>query len=938
MKKIKAALISIVCIVVLSSFCSVTTEVSGKNATRTVRVAVQNYPCYLLMHEDGSVTGYVYEYLQTIAQYTGWEYEFVEMDLAEAIEAIKTGEIDLLPGVQYTDERAQYMDYSSAPMGEGGTVLCVMPEKNTHAFNDFASFDGMRIATLNGSVRTEEVRERLAEYGAEAEFVVFDSDTEAKKALEDGKVDAVLMSNSRCEEKYKIVARVSNMPVYFALNQWDSSLKEETDYAMELIHLQNPYYEAELDKKYYGDVIEQVLLTSEEIAYVNNVGAITVAISEEMEPLEYFDQEERHYAGIVMDFYNLISEYTGLEFMFVARGEEETLKAQIKEDEVQLIGSMINDEELAGGLGVRLTDTYYKCSLTAVVNNKVENYYDKSITVAVQQGYSVFQKAAQNLGYTDIIYYESLEACIDAVNKGTAAMTLIPTYSRERLVEHAYYRNISSFTLPDTDYEFSIGVSQNTDGELYSILNKAIAAIDQETRNGLVIANLENTKLSNISWKDFLAEHILLIMGIGLVISCVMAVITYWRYLERKRMNEVLQESVEQAEYARRAKDDFLSRMSHDMRTPMNAIIGISTLGEEEAQDEASRDYFKNILLSAEFLLGLINDILDMSKIENTDFTLHPVRYSIADFTRQIESSIVPLCRQKNITFLFEKEEIGAEIAVIDRLRFEQIMINLLTNAVKFTPSGGTIELRIKSLEMKGRISRKRFIIRDNGIGMSPQFMEHMYEPFAQEHSTLMERTEGSGLGLAIVNKLISMMGGTIQCNSEPGKGTEFIIEMDMEICEQQESAQETEKRQQKQEYHLKGKKILLCDDHPLNTQIARKVLEKQGIQVITAVNGSEGLRIFSESETGAFDAILMDIRMPVMDGLTAAKKIRQLAREDAKRIPIIAMTANAYEEDREKSQNAGMNEHLAKPIEPSHLYEVLEAFIGEKKEKEQGV
>ena len=278
----------------------------------------------------------------------------------------------------------------------------------------------------------------------------------------------------------------------------------------------------------------------------------------------------------------------------------------------------------------------------------------------------------------------------------------------------------------------------------------------------------------------------------------------------------------------------------------------------------------------------------------------------------------------------------------MDRLRFEQIIFNLLTNAVKFTPSGGRVELRMEfTNKTENRVS-ERISICDNGIGMSPQFMQHMYEPFAQEHSTLIRRTDGSGLGLTIVKKLVELMGGTIQCNSEQGKGTEFIIDIELLICEGEKlqnpvSKVAEEKQQEDSSYHLAGKRVLLCEDHPLNTQIAKKLLEKQGMLVDCAENGEEGVQAFVRSKTGDYAAILMDIRMPVMDGLTAAERIRNTQREDALTVPIIAMTANAYEEDKEKSRAAGMNEHLAKPIEPKVLYDTLEKNIFVQNQRSKG-
>lgn len=900
---------------------------------KTVRVAVMNYPLYLQMHEDHSVTGYAYEYLQEIAKYTGWNYEFVEMSLVDAVAAFETGDIDILPGTQYTEERAEVMDFSTDDMGEGGTVLCVLPGDNRYSFNDFAGYDGMRVAALTGSVRIEQLKQRLTQYGVSAQVVEFDSDEESKAALCEGSVDAVMMSTIRCEEAYKIVARINNVSLYFALNKADSSLKSEIDMAMEQIHLEHPYYEAKLEEKYYGRVHKQIALSDVEKEYIKNADAITVAIDGDLKPVEYYDQVTQEYRGIAVDSFQYISEYTGLQFEFVERGTKEAVLEQMESGEVLLIATVSEDINAWGEFPMQVTEPYYQDTITVVMNKGVKNYHIKEQCVAVRKDGLHLEKVAASFGYRDTIWCETLEECVEAVNKGKADVTFVPSYSRERLIRHSYYNNIVSLNLTSVDYQFGIGVYQGADAELLTILNKAILSLDTTTRNKLIVQNVENYQDTD-TWRDFMADHILTIVGIGFLLACVIAAVMSHLFMSRRLINQELQKNIEEARFANQSKNDFLSRMSHDMRTPMNAIIGMSEIGIAETKEEGSREYFGKIRLSADLLMGLINDVLDTSKIESNHFALNPIAYSTGDFSRQIESLIMPLCKKKNITFLFSKEncgELSEEYVMLDPLRFEQMMFNLLTNAVKFTPEGGSIELNIKNLERTAEKVRKQFLIRDTGIGMSSDFMKHMYEPFVQEHTSLCERTEGSGLGLAIVKKLVDLMGGTIECTSSPGEGTEFVIDIVFPVCPMPEQTRQEIRAAGSKQYHLSGKKILMCEDHPLNTQIAKKFLEKQGMVVMCTRDGAEGVACFAQSKQGEFDAVLMDIRMPVMDGLTAAAVIRALDREDAKTVPIFAMTANAYEEDREKSRLAGMNEHLAKPIDAQMLYDTLEAYIGEK-------
>ncbi|MDD2971904.1 MAG: response regulator [Lachnospiraceae bacterium] len=406
-------------------------------------------------------------------------------------------------------------------------------------------------------------------------------------------------------------------------------------------------------------------------------------------------------------------------------------------------------------------------------------------------------------------------------------------------------------------------------------------------------------------------------------------------YEEEEKQKQILENAIDEANAANQAKSEFLSRMSHDMRTPLNAIISLS--GEElvEGTDEQQkREFLDKIHASGEYLLGIINDVLDMSKIESQKMILNLEPYAIKEFQDTMKTVIGDQCEQKGISFVVDSKSIVYDSIMLDKVRFNQIFVNLLSNAVKFTPPGGTVELIIEHLKMNGKQAKKRFTVRDNGIGMSKEFLPHAFESFSQENSSRISRNvQGTGLGLSIVKELVKLMGGIIHVESELGKGTSFIVEMNIDVVEHTVYANPTEKS----EYALSGTRILLCEDHPINIQIARMLLEKKNCIVTVAENGQIAVDKFAESEPGTYDIILMDIRMPVMDGLTATKKIRALDRADAGTVPIIAMTANAFDEDVQISLNAGMTGHLAKPIDPQIFYATIEKWKnGEERWKEK--
>lgn len=412
---------------------------------------------------------------------------------------------------------------------------------------------------------------------------------------------------------------------------------------------------------------------------------------------------------------------------------------------------------------------------------------------------------------------------------------------------------------------------------------------------------------------------------------------TYTDVTEEHELQMQLSRALEQQklisselEQASKAKTDFLSRMSHDIRTPMNAILGLAALARNELEKgQDVRSYLDKLEASGQFLMGLLNDILDISRIERNAVTLHLEPYDIEEFRQQVDALIVPQCRKKGIEFEFITKNLKYRSIMLDKLRFNQAVFNLLNNAVRYTPSGGRIEFMVREVEEREGRLHNQMVIRDNGIGMSRDFQEHMYEPFTQEGRKTADSDErSSGLGLTIVKSLVELMGGTIQVNSEIGKGTEFLLDVWVDMVSETEQPQASETDR---DISIEGLHILLCEDNALNMEIAVYLLEEAGAVVDCAGNGREVLDRFRASEPGSYDAILMDIRMPVMDGLEAARNIRAMDRPDAVSVPIFAMTANAYDEDMKMSREAGMNEHLSKPVDAEVLYRTIWQYAGRK-------
>ncbi len=430
---------------------------------------------------------------------------------------------------------------------------------------------------------------------------------------------------------------------------------------------------------------------------------------------------------------------------------------------------------------------------------------------------------------------------------------------------------------------------------------------------------------------------LLCIAAICITIGLIYSVIRRQRLVILQRDEAVaLSKALDDARIASKAKSDFLSRMSHDIRTPLNGIIGLTYLTQEQSLPESAQENLRKIATSSKFLLSLVNDILDMSKAERQQITFHPEPYRFSDFCAYIDAVIRPLCDEKRQKFQFEANPVKDYIPVVDIMKLNQIYFNLLSNAVKYTPEGGTISLKINEEMIDNDHIHFTLTVRDNGIGMSEEFQKSMFEPFTQENRNDTSLTRGSGLGLAIVKRTVEAMNGTINVESKENEGSSFTVSIIFPCIKssalENEKSVETKAVSQKDFSSLAGKHILLCEDHPLNQEIAKAMLEDKGMLVQIAENGQYGIEAFSKAPVGYYACVLMDIRMPVMDGYETTKAIRGLKRSDAKTVPILAMTADAFTDDVQKCLNSGMNGHIAKPIDPQKLFFTIQKFVIGKK------
>lgn len=505
--------------------------------------------------------------------------------------------------------------------------------------------------------------------------------------------------------------------------------------------------------------------------------------------------------------------------------------------------------------------------------------------------------------------YPDVRSCLHAVLKGDIDVMADSSYLLGYQLQNPKYNGLSVLSSDYLDDQSYFLALDGTPDELLQIVNKALALIPSAeiTRMTTYYSNLNNTEIS--LWDSLYPFRYSLWLIGALCAACLLLLLVVWRY--RTRASRIADDN-RLALLSSQAKSDFLSRMSHELRTPMNAIVGLAGLTLDMGGiPESARENLSQIDASSQYLLGLVNDILDMARIENAKLELSHEIVSYEEFRSALFSIIAPQAARKGVTFTCTHNHPGCPHIYPDKMRLTQIFVNLLNNAIKFTPSGGMVELIIDTPARDETHVSKRFTVRDNGVGISPAFVSKMFQPFELERTT--NNAAGTGLSLAIVKNLVDLMGGTISVSSELGKGTEIVVDLRFPIAPP--PSRSTTVGSESPDSALAGRHVLLVEDHPVNQLVARKLLEKSGATVDTANNGKEALVRFLSAGDDRYAYIFMDIQMPEMNGYECTRAIRNSHHPRARTVPIVAMTANAFVSDISKCLHAGMNAHIGKPI-----------------------
>lgn len=917
---------TVIGIMMLCSFFAYPITIKAGQEQKVIRVGYYIAPGFQDYDEEtDTYSGCSYEYLMAIQQYTGWKYEFVPVGFAQGVEMLENGELDLMNNVSKTSYREQTLSFSDYASGTNYGCILVDQENMDYAYNDYDSFQNMKVGILSNSIFRGYFEDFCEEHQIHPQVFYFETEDEMTQAQESGMIDARVVSSSY-RDGSRIVAEFAPMDYYFAVPKAEEEVIEELNDAMTQIKIDMPTFQQEMERHYNSGYGEQtVVLSKQEKQFLQENPIVTVAVGGSWYPMVSFD-EKGNCSGSLVDIYDRIAKATGLQFQFVSYPSYQDALCAVKSGETDMIVDFPYDFVFANQWNVELSDVVNDMNVYRVVNENRDSSEIKSVAV---YGQPYLEMQIRKM-YGDTVSYEEYDSAkdaLEAVLDGKADCTFMNYFTSMAFQNRGKYISLKYILIPSMQYQLGLGMSNKTDSCLKSIIGKGIQSISEED----IDAIFQNTANTSQVWDFetlFYEKPKIFIGGITLLVAAVVVCLVVLFYSSRMKKKNV------ELERAKKAQSSFLSRMSHDMRTPMNGILGLSYLMEKEQDMDVLKEYIPQLQESSEFLLQLINDVLDVNKIESGNLTINPRACDEKSVFDAIINMMQPLIAEKHLEFHFEKKEPEWHQMMIDEQRVKQIFINLLNNAVKFTPQGGKIEFIMEQAEATEDMIRNKFIVRDTGIGISKDFLPHIFEPFKQEN-TNEDYTMGTGLGLPIAKQLIEMMGGSISISSKKGCGTTITLFLNMPLIKEKREekstsrvAKETKSKEQ-EEILQPGMRILLCEDHPLNAKIATKLLEQQKAVVTWAKNGKEGVTLFEQSRPGTYDVILMDIRMPEMDGLEATRCIRALGREDAAQIPIIAMSANAYDEDVKMSLEAGMNAHLAKPIEPMKIYEQIQFFTG---------
>ena len=902
------------------------------------------------MGDDKPKSGYSYEYLQKIASYTGWHYKYVYGDWNQLYKKLVDGKIDMLAGVAYTKDRSTLIDYPDYDMCQETFYIYKNSSDDSMICGNIDSYSGKKIGAVKNSMMSSYLNSWISKTHAKVQVTYYDDFSECSSDFYNKKIDAFVSADNIVSSYTGVfpVEKLGKEPYYLSLSKGHQNLLNELNMALSIIDGQDGLFLNELKNKYSSDTSVNVYLSDKEQQWIKNHDSITVGYLKNYLP--YCDEDKNGKpTGLVSEiipaiFSNLPGSYDP-KIIYKSYDSHEDLFQGLRNGDVDVIFPIGGEAYYAEQEGFLQSSSVYTATMDLVYTGK----YSSTVTdkIAVNKNNLLqYYYVTYNYPSAKIIDCKTIEECMKAVKSGKANSTIINGLRAPGLLNSETKLNIVPLKRSETR---CFGVTPDNTG-LLQLLNQGISLVGEEYSTNAAYKYMDS--LVTYTAKDFIKDNLIIFIAIfviffaGVIILIIRRNIRLRETAEKElRQNQALENALEEARLANQTKTAFLNNMSHDIRTPLNGIIGIIDINSKSTDRELIEENRKKARLAAQQLLSLLNEVLDMSRLEHGENVLTNEMFNLSELTIALQDTMQIHAAESGIILICDSYTIpdGCERVYGSPTYIQKIFFNIIENAIKYNNAGGQIHWKTELDKQTESTLTYKYTISDTGVGMTEEYLAHVFEPFSQETGGARTKYQGVGLGLSITKSLVEQMKGTIAVASEVGLGTTVTITLPFTIANAQkdfsadgnpnlsdlnnEESTPSSSDKDTTVASLSGKHILLVEDNELNFEIAQFMLEDVGIIVTAAKDGAKALKAFLEKPVGTFDMILMDIMMPVMNGYEATRAIRTSGRKDALSIPIVAVTANAYEEDRQASFAAGMNEHLTKPLDCEKLILTIRKF-----------
>ena len=921
----------------LSVHCQAAEKNNNEKQPQTIRVGSFE-DTFNYVDENGIRRGYGYELMQALAGYTGWKFEYVKCDWSNCFDKLENGEIDIMGDISYTDERAQKMLFSDEPMGEEKYILYADLSHTDIGTSDFKVMDGKRVGVLMGTKPEIMLTEWEKKNGIHTKHVNVNNDDDVEKKLANHEIDCFvsLEESIWSEQGISSVTTIGKSGIYFAINKERNDIKTELDYAMRQLEQDSLFFKADLYKKYFTLDYKQSL-TGKEKSWVEEHGGIKIGFLNNDQAIFSMDEETGKLTGMLAEYISYAKDCLGnqtLEFNIREYNDYNEMLQALQDHKIDMIFYAGRNPDLAEKKGYTLTNTAWTYSLMAVTDEKYFNE-DESYTVAVpKEQEALKQHIVFSYPQWKLVDYDSFADAADMVMNEKADCFLMGT---SQALKYDNNRDFKSVPLTKT-MEACFAV-RGGEGTLLSILNKTLKDMPSDMLTSALA--IYDSTADKVTFYDFVKDNMLaFFVTAGFFVLTIIGIILVLLRKARKaeavaklaandtqKLNDKLEIALKKAEDASLAKTRFLSNMSHDIRTPMNAILGYAQLMEDKLKGKnlpETSEYLKKLQQSGNLLLSIINNVLDMARIESGRMEIDENYGRIEDIWQTLFEVFGDEAKKKNLVLQYTIN-VEHENILTDTTKVKEIFVNILSNAIKYTSSGGSVKVSVDELPCdEAGYMMVRTRVSDTGIGMSQEYLTNIFEAFTRERNATKSKITGSGLGMSIVKKYVDLLGGIIDVESELGKGSTFTVTLKHRIADERYYVKKHVENLEICSEILEGRNILLAEDNDLNAEIAEAILERAGLKTERVEDGIQCVNRIMEMPVGTYDIILMDIQMPEMNGYKATQEIRRLPDRDKACIPIIAMTANAFEEDKRDAIAAGMNGHIAKPIQVDKLLSIL--------------